>query len=137
YATKSGKLLAAVEAVHGVLAIAKGEGGVLRIEGVLPADADARCVVYLPRWADAKVEDLPEATATETLARATADYWRTVMADAMKVEVPDALLNNLIPASQVHCLLAGRNEDGKYVSAWIGSINYGPLESEAHSVIRG
>ena len=44
----------------------------------------------------------------------------------------------MIRASQVHCLLAARNEDGgRRVSPWISSDRYGPLESEANSIVRG
>lgn len=65
-------------------------------------------------------------------------YWEGVLAHAMQIDVPDPLLMNVIRASQVHCLMAARNDDdGKLVEPWISSINYGPLESEANSVIRG
>jgi hypothetical protein len=38
----------------------------------------------------------------------------------------------------VRCLIAARNEaDGARVAPWIAAMHYGPLESEAHSVIRG
>jgi hypothetical protein len=56
----------------------------------------------------------------------------------MQVELPDPLLTNVIRASQVHCLLAARNEaQGMRVSPWISSDRYGPLESEANSIVRG
>jgi len=65
-------------------------------------------------------------------------YWRRVMADAAQIEIPDPLLLNVIRASQVHCLLAARNQnDAAQVEAWISADRYGPLESEAHAVIRG
>ncbi len=133
---KGDDLLAVVESVHTILDLSV-EDQAIRVEGALPADADARCVVYLPRWDNARLEDLPAADATEDLARATVDYWKAVMAEGMQVEVPDALLNDIIPASVMHCMLAGRNDRGETIAPWIGSINYGPLESEAHSVIRG
>ena len=51
---------------------------------------------------------------------------------------PDEFLTNVIRASQVHCMLAARSEDrGRRVAPWISSDRYGPLESEANSVIRG
>ncbi len=57
---------------------------------------------------------------------------------ATQIELPDGLLTNVIRASQVHCLLAARNEDGgRRVSPWISSDRYGPLESEANSIVRG
>jgi hypothetical protein len=56
----------------------------------------------------------------------------------MQVELPDRLLSDVIRASQVHCMLAARNEDhGARVSPWISSDRYGPLESESNSIIRG
>jgi hypothetical protein len=65
-------------------------------------------------------------------------YWEGILGRSTQVEVPDPLLMNVIRASQVHCLMAARSEDGgKLVQPWISSINYGPLESEANSVIRG
>ena len=65
-------------------------------------------------------------------------YWNDVLRPAMRVELPDTLLTDVIRASQVHCMLAARNEDcGRYVSPWIGSDRYGPLESESQAVIRG
>jgi hypothetical protein len=47
------------------------------------------------------------------------------------------MLLNVIRASQVHCLLAARNEPGGRIAAWAAADRYGPLESESHSVIRG
>ncbi len=65
-------------------------------------------------------------------------YWERILAHAAQISVPDELLMNVIRGSQVHCLMAARNDDdGKLVEPWISSINYGPLESEANSVIRG
>ena len=68
----------------------------------------------------------------------TEAYWNAVTAPAMQVETPDSLLNNTIRSSQVRCLIAARNEaDGARIAAWIAAMQYGPLESESHSVIRG
>ena len=65
-------------------------------------------------------------------------YWNAVLEPATQIELPDGLLTNVIRASQVHCLLAARNEDaGRRVSPWISSDRYGPLESEANSIVRG
>src|ERR1035437_9965831 len=56
----------------------------------------------------------------------------------MQVATPDPLLNNVIRSSQVRCLIAARNEaDGARIAPWIAAMSYGPLESEANSVIRG
>ena len=60
------------------------------------------------------------------------------LAPATQIETPDQALNHIIWSSQVRCLIAARNEaDGARVAPWIAAMSYGPLESEAHSVIRG
>ncbi|HEY5914312.1 MAG TPA: hypothetical protein VJA21_27295, partial [Verrucomicrobiae bacterium] len=65
-------------------------------------------------------------------------YWETMLEPAAQIDTPDPLLNNLIRSSQVRCLIAARNEaDGQRIAPWIAAVSYGPLESEAHSVIRG
>ncbi len=65
-------------------------------------------------------------------------YWQRVMAPVMQAELPDPLLTNVLRASQVHCLLAARNEDeGRRIAPWIASFTYGPLESESNSIVRG
>lgn len=65
-------------------------------------------------------------------------YWNHIFADTMQITVPDPLLMHLIRASQVHCLIAARNEDaGRRIAPWIASVSYGPLESESNSIIRG
>ena len=53
------------------------------------------------------------------------------------MDIPDVLVDNLIPASQIHCLLAARNENLVRIAPWVSSWYYGPLESEGHSVVRG
>ena len=65
-------------------------------------------------------------------------YWKAVLAPAMQVETPDPFLNDVIRSSQVRCLIDARNEaDGARIAPWIAAMSYGPLESEANSVIRG
>ncbi len=72
------------------------------------------------------------------LHQATLEHWSQATAAAMQIELPDPLLVNVIRASQVHCLLAARNEsDGARIAPWISSDRYGPLESEANSILRG
>jgi hypothetical protein len=137
YIEKGGKFLALVEAVHETLALSSEGGHTLRVAGNLPAGSSARCVVYLPSWKKPAPQDLPPAAATDDLASKTGDYWKTVLADGMQVEVPDPLLNNLIPASVMHCMMAARNDQGRTVAPWIAPLLYGPWDSEAQSVIRG
>jgi hypothetical protein len=112
------------------------EGGDITFTGSLSANGTARCVLLIPGW-EAALEDLPAATETEKLLEATREHWRNVMAGSIRITTPDAMLNNLIEASRVHCMLAARNEDGERISPWIASTHYGPLESEAHSLVRG
>ncbi|GMW02749.1 MAG: hypothetical protein AMXMBFR84_38850 [Candidatus Hydrogenedentota bacterium] len=113
------------------------ESGSVHIAGSLAAKSEARCVVFMPHWEAASSADLVGVPDPDLLASQTEAYWRRIMEPAMHVEVPDALFNKLIPASQMHCLMAARNEDADRVAPWIASWHYGPLESEGHSILRG
>jgi hypothetical protein len=135
--TKDGKLLAVLEVVEPQGLQLSVEAGTVRLSGDLAGKKEAQCVVYLPRWEGATVQDLSVVPGVDDLVADTQLYWQDVMSDGMQVEVPDKLFNNLIPASQMHCLLAARNEDGERIAPWIASIYYGPLESEGHSILRG
>ena len=134
---KDGALLAVVRAIDLQGLKATTEPGVVRFSGTLPRKATASAVVFLPRWEGAAPEELAAAPTVDTLVADTEAYWMRAMGPAMHVEVPDDLFNRLIPASQIHCLLAARNERGEGVAPWIASLYYGPLESEANSVLRG
>ena len=135
--TSGERLLALVPRGQAASLAAKVDRARVVLSGRLPAKAVARYSVLIPAW---KVGPLGDA-ALERFApwqQRTMDYWRELLAPAMHVELPDAFLTNVIRASQVHCLLAARNEDRcARVSPWIGSDRYGPLESEANSIIRG
>ena len=107
------------------------------LTGELPPQASARCVVFIPGWYTGTDEQGMDADSGLLFQRMQA-YWEQVLADAMQVELPDELLTNVIRASQVHCLMAARNEErGERIAPWIASGAYGPLESEANSVISG
>ena len=110
--------------------------GILTLSGKLPAKSSVRCVVYIPGWEIGK-DEFATLKADDQLVKSTEDYWRKVMAESMKIDIPDKMLKNVILASQVHCYLAARNMNNERVSPWIGSISYGPLDSEAQSVVRG
>lgn len=111
--------------------------GQLRLSGELPAHGAARCTVYLPAWHLALAEAESLAGDAELLA-ATQAYWERALAGAIQLEIPDKLLGDTIRASQVACLIAARNEaDGARVSPWIAANVYGPLESEANTIVRG
>jgi len=131
------RLLASIAFQAGSPLKTTAQGGAIKLAGQLPAGQAVECAVYLPAW---KVGDdrAGELTGGLKLLADCKAYWDHVMAGAMQVEVPDPLLANVIKASQVHCLLAARNEgNGGRISPWIGSVSYGPLESESNSIIRG
>jgi hypothetical protein len=137
FVSKGTALLAVVETVGDGLTLSTGGDDALRVEGLLAGGAGARCVAYLPIWEGAAAGQLPPADATDDLAHKTEAYWESVVAGGMQIEVPDPLINNLFPASVMHCMLAARNDQGRTVAPWIATLLYGPWDSEAQTVIRG
>jgi hypothetical protein len=124
--------LAATDTATSLKVVANGSE--LRLNGTLPAHGSASFAVLL----SAQPTDLAKLPSLAQLGEDTETYWNGVLAPAMQVETPDPLLNNVIRSSQVRCLIAARNEaDGARVAPWIAAMSYGPLESEANSVIRG
>jgi hypothetical protein len=112
----------------------RAEGGRLTLAGTLPPGGRGRAVVFLGgEELDAlRPADVPR------LRAAVERHWRAVLADATQIDTPDELLNNVLRSSRVRCLIAARNEaGGARVAPWIAAMAYGPLESEAHSVLRG
>ncbi len=74
----------------------------------------------------------------ETALEGTRQYWDDLMRESLQIDLPDKRLERIILANRVHCWMAARSEaEGERVAPWIGSIHYGPLESESHAVIRG
>ena len=133
---KDGRVLAYVPKPGEALSI-EAANGRLAVKAALAPNASATFGVLLPAWAASEEELLPLAD-TQALFDSFRRYWEQALAQNVQVETPDAFLNDVIRASQVHCLLAARNEErGKRIAAWISSDRYGPLESEANSVIRG
>lgn len=63
--------------------------------------------------------------------------WEAAFEQAAAITTPDTRLNDIIRASQVHCLIAARSDHEGNIAPWIGSVHYGPLESEGHAVIQG
>lgn len=109
--------------------------GTVSFEGDLPPGASARFTVYFP-GAGVEPGDLP-GLLPDVLRESVAAYWRKVLESAIKVEIPDKFLQNVVLSSQVRCLIAARNEaDGQRLAPWISAMRYGPLESEAHAIIR-
>ncbi|MBN2577821.1 MAG: NPCBM/NEW2 domain-containing protein [Pirellulales bacterium] len=107
------------------------------LSGTLSPGGAIPCTVYLPAW-QAVPDDFAAIVKDTPWAPRLKSYWRSLLAPAMQIEIPDLLLDNLIRASQVHCLMAARNqEQSKYVVPWISSIFFAYLESEANSILRG
>ena len=129
--------LLAVVVLHDESIVAETNQGILTLHGNLEPLKTVMCTVYLPRWEGASVQDLKEVPSANQLFADTEAYWRRIVGDGMRVEVPDDFMNSLIPASQIYCLMAARNENYTHIAPWISSIYYGPLESEANSVLRG
>ena len=124
--------LAATEAATPLRVSVKGSE--LTLSGTLPPHASAAFAVLLPAQRS-------ELSALPNPARLRADteaYWNAVLSPAMQVQTPDPLLDDVIRSSQVRCLIAARDEaGGGRIAPWIAAMSYGPLESEANSVIRG
>jgi len=141
--TAKGILISQGEQIIGFIEIAEGKeikGNQLGIQWELPGGKRNRAILYIPGWEMKKEEasDLCLGEQLDLLLAQTKRYWERVLSTAMKVDIPEGLLANLIRASQVHCLIAARNEEeGNYIAPWIASMSYGPLESEAHSLIYG
>ena len=107
------------------------------LSGQLSAKETARCTVYLPAWKLAPDDYRQLANPSQWLEPLRA-YWENLMAGSMQIELPSELLSNVIRASQVHIMLAARNEDaGSLIVPWISSDRYGLNDSEAHAVVRG
>lgn len=130
------KVLAALDLSQSHVLSTETGDGVCTVSGSVPAGQKAVCLVYIPGW-DASGSELGQIRDVDSLAAATVSHWKEVMRSSMHVDIPDAELGNAIMASQVHCYLAARNEDHKYVSPWIAAMIYGPFESEAQAVISG
>lgn len=112
------------------------EGGV-RLTGNLASGATSTWVVQFPGWAAAPSTSPADFDAQRSL-QTTRAYWESILDSGTQIHVPDPFLENVYRASVVHCLLAARYDpENGDVSAWIASDRYGPLESEAHSVILG
>lgn len=114
-----------------------GEGNRCVLQGELAAHARARCVLWLyPSDTPLLDEEIQKLEPSVVLER-TVRYWKTVLGDGMEISTPEPFLNDAIRSSVVRCLIAARQEaDGARIAPWIAAMSYGPLESEAHSVVR-
>ena len=136
-AQNQGKLLGFVDTMAITSLKVEMQNGGLIITGDVPAQTTQSCFVYIPA-SETRPDEYLTLKGGADLLSDTQTYWNNILASGMQVEIPEPLLLNVIRASQVYCLMAARNEEqGKRFAAWISSDRYGPLESEAHSVIRG
>ena len=132
-----GNLLASVDASQVGSLKTEIQDGKVVLKGEIKSGGKAVCIVYVPGW-QAKPEEASHLKGGGNLTTEVKAYWEHVMSPAAQIEIPDQKLEDVIKASQVHCLIAARNEDhDKKVAAWIASVSYGPLESEANSIILG
>lgn len=134
----NGRLLAAYEH-DGDPAKNKGRDGSPTLAWTLSPKQARSIRVLIPAWELAGTfEEAAALFAPKDLFARFRAYWDGVLAPAMQIQVPDDFVNDVIRASQVHCLIAARNEDdGRRIAPWIAAVHYGPLESESHSIIRG
>ncbi len=103
----------------------------------LASGEERRLTVYL-RGEGLRPEETTSLGDASSLRRCTEHYWRKILDTAARISTPDPRLNDLIRSSQVRCLIDARSEaGGSRIGASIAAMSYGPLESEAHSVIRG
>lgn len=116
---------------------AEAKDGVVTLSGDLWQNSRVRFYVYLPFW-EMKPSEQATLTGGQGLRADTEAYWQKLMAPAMQIELPDKLLQNLIAASQVHCINASRSEkDGRTIDPWVAASYYGPIDTESHVIIRG
>ncbi len=100
--------------------------------------ASVKLTVVIPSSTDDIRMNEFEQMEVEELLDKTVKYWENLFSGTVSIDIPEPLLNNLIKASQVHCLIAARSEEESgLIAPWIASMSYGPLESEAHSIVYG
>lgn len=137
FTTPEGRTAALLRLPEESLFAAALEPDAVVLRATIPSGGTAGAALFLPAW-KAAPEEWAALQCGKKWEESVREYWQNALAPAADIETPDAFLNNIIRASQVHCLLAARSEErGQRVSAWISSDRYGPLESEAHAVIRG
>jgi hypothetical protein len=110
------------------------ENGVLHITG----RGKGSILYAIPGWTadpdDLDLRSIDDAKDSAAFSR----YWNEVMDSGMRIDIPDKFLSDVIKTSQVRCFVDARNQaSGKRIAPWIAEIHYGPLESEANTIVRG
>lgn len=132
---KDGDRLMAVVDLSGVQALqARADGSKLLIEG-----QGAGCAILgVPGWEAGPTDVDLQSFVYPNLVGAFVSYWNAFKSRGTQIEIPDKLLSDIIENSQVRCYVDARNRDaGALVAPWIAEIHYGPLESEANTIVRG
>ncbi|MDH7600561.1 MAG: NPCBM/NEW2 domain-containing protein [Armatimonadota bacterium] len=112
-------------------------GSAVNLMGKIAGKSKATCRLFIPGW-KMEPDDWTQFAKEQDLIERVESYWNRLLSSGMRFEVPDEFLRNLIRASIVYCLVAARNEEnGLRIAPWIASMAYGPLESEANSIIMG
>lgn len=105
------------------------EGSEIRVKGVLPPGARVECWAYLPHW-EMNAEDYSQLRNGHDLLQEVEAYWAGILNSGTQIEVPDTELMNLSRASQVHGLIACRNEgNGERIEQWGASMAYKGLNA--------
>jgi hypothetical protein len=113
------------------------QGDQLVVSGTLPPNTTETLYAYIPGW-DLNVSNYAVLDGRQAHFDHIADYWNGIMSSSMQIQIPDSLLQNIIKASQVHIMIAARNEEeGVRIVPWCSADRYGPLESESQAVIHG
>ena len=127
------RLVASVEMDGGTSRIG-GTGGTLEVSG------EGSVTFTIPGW-DAARQVAQDEARTSPRTPYEGDfirYWKAVGQTGMQIQIPDKLLSDIIETSRIRCIVDARNEDDeKRIAPWIAEIHYGPLESEANTLIRG
>jgi len=112
--------------------------GVLVLTGQMPPNSRERFQVYMPMQWELPPESPEALTGGIDLRERVEALWRDIMAPSLQIDIPDKLLQNIITASQVHCMLAARNEEeGRCIDPWISSAYYASLDTESHAILYG
>lgn len=109
-------------------------GGAIVFQGKLGPHANLSATVYLSLAG----QPIPANASPAQLFAEVERYWNAAIDSATRIKTPEPFLDDVIRSSRVRCLIDARSEaEGERVAAWIAAMAYGPLESEAHSIIRG